>query len=126
MFFSSLFHLLFIFAVARSRSHVPLGACQVSGTQSEWLIPPAHPTQAQHPENAHTCTNTDTCIHSLLSAPLFFQFFFFLSFHGSSVYFVRAVSQPHPDTDGAVECVTSSGLTPSANTQSKHMISEDY
>lgn len=40
--FSSLFHLLFIFAVARSRSHVPLGACQVSGNQSEWLILLAH------------------------------------------------------------------------------------
>ncbi len=53
MFFWSLFHLLFIFAVARSRSHVPPGACQVSGNQSEWLILPAHAHK-----NAQKCSHT--------------------------------------------------------------------
>lgn len=80
MFFWSLFHLLFIFAVARSRSHVPLGACQVSGNQSEWLILPAQ-AQARHQEDAHTRSHTHshTCTHSLLSAP--FPFFYPFAVH---------------------------------------------
>lgn len=48
MFSWSLFHLLFIFAVARSRSHVPPGACQVSGNQ------PDSPVLSSHPENVRT------------------------------------------------------------------------
>lgn len=48
MFISSLFHLLFIFTAERSRSHVPPGACQVSGNQSECLILPTHTNATTH------------------------------------------------------------------------------
>lgn len=83
MFFWSLFHLLFIFAVARSRSRAPLGACQVSGNQSEWLILPA-----QKHTHIHTHVHTLHLQLFIVVWPLVFHPFTLHAFPP-----VRAVSQ---------------------------------
>lgn len=125
MFFLSLFHLLFIFAVARSRRHVPPGACQVSGNQSDWLISACTPAQQDPEMLSHTHTQLFTHRLSELFALIvssFLSFFlpFFLFFRSSSVCLAPAVSPSQPDADGVLECVASCGLTPLANTLSKH------
>ena len=63
---------------------MPLGACQVSGNQSEWLILPAHTHTHTHTLTDLLTDSTPAALHCCLPGC-------FLSFHGSSVYF--AVSQ---------------------------------
>lgn len=102
IFYSSL-------AVARSRSHVPAEACQVSGNQSEWLIPPSavlclplSPRRLSH-TRTHTCAQMHT--HMPVSSPvtahflhsLMFSFIYLHSLHGWWVCLPWAVSHSHPD-----------------------------
>lgn len=77
IFYSSL-------AVARSRSHVPAEACQVSGNQSEWLIPPSavlclplSPRRLSH-TRTHTCAQMHT--HMPVSSPVTAHFLHSLMF----------------------------------------------